>query len=57
MNAPKKANWLLRNIFSCREWWESDLTVINSFMFDGKFNIKKAYVYSMPSYPKFNGSH
>lgn len=52
INTPKQASWLVRKIFTAREWWASDLAVINSFVVDGKYSIKKAYIHAMPSYPK-----
>lgn len=48
----QQASWLVRKIFSAREWQASDLTVTGSFVSDGRFNIKKVYIYPMPCYPK-----
>ncbi|XP_075076894.1 uncharacterized protein LOC142163500 [Nicotiana tabacum] len=52
MEVPKQASWLVRKLFTAREWWANDIPAIESFVQNGRFSIQNAYLHATPRYPK-----
>ncbi|XP_019255176.1 PREDICTED: uncharacterized protein LOC109233767 [Nicotiana attenuata] len=52
METPKQASWIVKKLFTSREWWANDIPTIESFAQNGKFSIQKAYLHATPKYPK-----
>ncbi|XP_075092223.1 uncharacterized protein LOC142172493 [Nicotiana tabacum] len=57
MEVPKQASWLVRKLFTAREWWANDIPTIESFVQNGRFNIQKYYLHAPQFIPKSTGKH
>ncbi|XP_075098948.1 uncharacterized protein LOC142175847 [Nicotiana tabacum] len=52
IKTPRQASSVVRKIFEARQWLAPNMDRIQTYALDAKFSIKKAYMDSLPQYPK-----